>query len=953
VLGALLVGCLAVALGLAVCLPWLVEQAVARELSRRGLGNITIGVQAVSWNQATLGPVAVCGEDGVVQAASVVLRYDPARLRHYQVDAVEIVGLHLRLVRRGTTWVPKAQATLRRALDEALRLLPAGSAPAAYPTVELRSSRLELEADGTVMTVPLEGTARLAGVGPSRLQAVAWVCGDPVAAQAVIDLGTGTGTVAVACPRLDLGAWLQTAARAGLPLPAGLPAVAGTVSLRAQAAFAGYALAGLNAAAVVTGLEVPVGPFPLRLRELAVIARSESDLRRLVLTFTADSEGLAFGDQVVAPFRCTGSWKDDALECTTEEIRFRLGGRLDGAARLRLSAEGIANLDTAWVDLGIDVTSLWVASLGGCTGRLRVVGTPEDVWVNGAFDASLTDGAPGLAGVSLDGRVRRGDGTEVDATAVLTVLPAALGAKLGTGVQLSAVAMPLQLTAAVRLPPRGPWSGTGTLRLPAQALTVTAAGLQASAALGLEGRLDADPAGVTLSARLEATALTAELQGAALAADAVTVSLDGLRYAWSAAVATAGAVAAADTPALAGLEVAGRAALRGGTVRLPNGLQCEGISLDLPVAWSATGGLQEHPGQAVGGEPLRTGPIRFGKFAANGFRGRFSQVGPRLRLQGELECSAPAVTIALTQTLEWNPGLSLALHYEVPSLRVQGDEAWYPQMPGLGDLRLTGTLAVTGDLLFDRLGLRAPCRLRLTEGALTWPQQKLTVSGIDADLRLLDLLQMRTAPFQAVRFSAAKIQDVPVDGGQIVFAVDGPESFSLLRCELNWCGGQVHTEAVHLNPRTPELDLVLFAENVDIIRALNLVKGFTAKGSGVLNGKLPISYHSGRLSYASGYLYSVPGQPGHLELQAAGWLTASVPKDHPAYAQLQQAEKALENFRLDAFQLEFTGKQAGTPGAKIRLAGEGANGKVPVTLNLNVNGPIEEALNLGLRLGGM
>ena len=311
------------------------------------------------------------------------------------------------------------------------------------------------------------------------------------------------------------------------------------------------------------------------------------------------------------------------------------------------------------------------------------------------------------------------------------------------------------------------------------------------------------------------------------------------------------------------------------------------------------------------------------------------------------------MTISLTQTIDWSKGQALALHYVMPPLRLQGDEEWYPQLPAMDGLRLTGTLTAEGDLSLDRQGVRTPCRLGLTEGELTWPQQKLTVSGLELDLRLEDMLQARTAPFQALRFAKAVIQDITVDGGQIVFAAAGPESFSLLRCELNWCGGQVHTQAVQLNPRNLDLDLVLFAENVAFIRALNLVKGFKAKGNGVLNGKLPISYHKGRLTYANGYLYSVPGQPGSLQLESTGWLTSAVPADNPAYAELQQAEKALEDFRLDVFRLEFTGKQAGTPGAKIRLAGEGVNGKAPVTLNLNVNGPIEEVLNVGLRLGGM
>ncbi len=942
ILGALLVVCL----GLALCLPWLLERALAHELSRRGLGSITIGVQAISWNQATLGPVAVCGEAGGVQASSIVLRYRPSRLRHYQIDALEVVGLRLRLVRSGATWAPRAQPTLRLALEEGLRLLPRGGAPAAYPTLDLRSSQVELEADAEVVTLPFEGTAHLAGVGPSRVQASVWVCGDPLTVDAVVDLGTGTGTATVECQRLELGAWLQTAARVGLQIPDALAAASGAVALRAQVELQGYAFSGLSAEAVVSDLAALGGPLPLRLREGVIAVRSGPDLGRLVLNFTAYSEGLALGARIIEPFRSRGRWQDGTLECVATDVGFRLGDVVHGTAQLRLTALGLTPLDRAWFDLGIDVTRLDTAPMGPFSGHLRALGTGRDLWVNGAFDAHPANDT-GIAGLTVDGRLRRDEGTAVALAATLVVLPEVAAGKLGAGGRLSAPPMPLELSAAFELPPTAPWRLSGALALPSQPLTVTAPGLRASATVELEGRLEADAAGVSLAGRLETTALTAEVSGATLAADAVTISLDAWRCPWPRQGATG-----ATTAWPPGLEVVGQVALRNGAVRLATGLQCEGISLNLPVGWSANGGLQAPPVGALGGE-LRAGPLRFGSFAATGFRGRCGQLGRTLRFEGELECTAPAVTISLTQTIAWDRGLALALHYAVPAFRVQGDEAWYPQVPSLGDLRLAGTLAVEGDILFDRQGLRCPCRLRLTEGELTWPQQKLTVSGLETDLRWLDVRQPRTEPFQALRFASAKVQDVPVDGGQIVFALDGPESFSLLRCELNWCGGQVHTQAVRLNPRSPELDLVLFAENVDIVQALSLVKGFTAKGSGVLNGKLPISYHGGRLSYANGYLYSVPGQTGRLALQSSGWLTSAVAKDHPAYAELQQAEKALEDFRLDLFRLEFTGKQAGTPGAKIQLAGEGANGKVPVTLNLNVKGPIEEVINLGLRLGGL
>jgi hypothetical protein len=951
-LGGLLVGCLGLALVLAVCLPWLLEQAIARELARRGLGSITIGVQAISWDQATLGPVAISGEDGVVRATSVVLRYQPARLRHYQVDAVEVVGLRLRLTRRDGTWVPSAQATLRRALAEALRMLPAGGAPSAYPTLTVRSSQLELEAAGEVVSLPFEGTAHLAGTGPSRVQAVAWVCGAPVVAQTVFALETGTGTATVDCQRLDLGAWLQAAARVGIPVPDALVGASGTAALRAQLELSNYACSGLDAEAVISNLEVPGEAFPLRLRTAIVAVQAGPDLRRPRVTFTVDSEAIAVGTRVVEPFRCHGSWHDDTLECAIDTIDVRLGSLVQGTAQLRLTAQGLTAPATAWLDLHLDVSRLDTAPLGSWTGRARAVGMLGDLWVNATFDASPAGNRLGVQAVSLDGRIQRQTaGLEAMVAATLSVLPEVAVATLGAGLQVSSATLPLELTAALALPSAAPWHGSGTFALPARRLALTAPGVQAAAVLGGNGQLTADARGVTVAGRVAASALTADVRGATLAADTLTVRLDALHCAWPQTTTPAAAPDGTTPPARP--QVEGQCELRGGNLRLANGLQCSAINLDLPLAWSPADGLREGSDQAAEGGRLSTGPIAFGAFAASGLQGRSTAVGQTLRLEGELVCTAPAVTIGFTQSLDWSNGLALALHYVVPPLPIQGDESWYPRLPALKGLCLAGTLAVEGDVVLDRQGLRTPCRVRLSDGELTWPQQKLTVKGLEADLRFEDALQARTAPFQALRFTAATVQDVIIDGGQLVFAADGPESFSLLRCELNWCGGQVHTQALQLNPRNLDFDLVLFAENVDFISALNLVKGFKAKGNGVLNGKLPISYHNGRLTYANGYLYSVPGQPGSLRLQSNGWLTSAVPADNPAFGELQQAEKALEDFRLDVFRLEFTGQQAGTPGAKINLTGQGNNGKVPVTLDLNLNGPIEEVINVGLRLGGM
>jgi hypothetical protein len=540
----------------------------------------------------------------------------------------------------------------------------------------------------------------------------------------------------------------------------------------------------------------------------------------------------------------------------------------------------------------------------------------------------------------------------------LTVPRRRLDAAVGALRCSAELGLECQFAAAYSAPPAGPgsWQCFGTLALPLRQANLAADTLRASAeSADVDCRFAVDAGGAaSLSGRIVASALAAETGGAALSAAEVAADLDSARCE-GLDLGPGLSLPALAQGLLRGVAVEARVAVREGAVRLPGSrLQCEGIGLEVPFAWTFGDGLCERLGMAPAAECLRAGPIAFGEFAAARFVGRCTLGGQAVGVQGQLQGTAPAVTVSLDQTLDWSQGLSATLRYALPAFRLDGRDAWCRALlADLGDLSLSGLVAAEGEITLVGRWLRTPCRVSLSEGSLDWPQKGISVQGIRLDLRLADVLEVRTAPFQEVSFASARFGDIPVDGGRIVFQLDGPNSCCLQRCDLEWCGGQVHTQAMQFDPARPALDLVLFAENVDIIRALSLVKGFSGRGSGRLYGKLPITYRDGRVSYAKGYLYSVPGETGRLELQAAGLLTSAVGSDHPAYAELRRAEKALEDFRLDLFRLDFTGAQAGEPGAKLVLAGEGNEQHVPVKLNFNINGAIEDALNVGLRLGGL
>jgi len=937
--------------GLALCLPWVVERLAERELARRGVGdNVTVGVRAVSWDGAVLGPVAVRDAGGLLQADTVAIGYTLSGLRRGQIDDVRLTGVRLPVTRRGDGWRVGGLETLSRLAAQ----MPTGSGtaaaePAGDLIVGLRSSHIEVMAGARTLTLPVEGTVRLPARGPCQVRGTCWLQGEAVTLTAALDLASGAGTASVACRQADLAAWLRAAALLDLGLPETTAEVlSGEVSCRATVGIVGKALGQLEAEAVVSALELRVANVPVSVPDAELSLRAGSDLRALDVTLRGHTGTLAMGGRTVAPFAFSGSWHDDTAEGAVDGLDVDLGDGLALRGRARLAVHGTNDLATARWQLGADVTELLLPGVAPFAGRLEAAGTTQELHVGGALETLRPETVCGLRTLVLDGQARREHGLEAEAIVTAVVDPELAARALAPSLAVTAASLPVELTAVLTWPEGGTWRCTGKVGVAKRHLEVTTDALRAGADAALESQFAVAPDGVTASGRLDLSALTAHGYSSDVTAEALEVTVSAARCPFP------GALTSLSVPelrqALAGVTIEGRAALRKAALRGPGGLVCDGIALDLPVAWSVAGGLLAPGGQAG---QLQTGAIRMDAIEAAGARGRILLEGRRARVEAELAGTAPAVTITLEQSVDWSRGLALALHYRVPSFQVRSEDTWYRRFLGVEGLQVQGLVSAEGDVRFDGRGLRTPCRAVLTAGEVKWPAHKLSITGIAASLDWRDLLQVQTAPFQEVRFASAKVYDVPVDGGRLVFQLDGPQSLCLERCELNWCKGLVHTQALQLNLADPEVDLVLFAENVDFVTALALIKGFKGKGTGVLNGKLPISYRHGRLSYSRGYLYSVPGQGGRLELQSAGLLTSTVPPDHPSYSELRRAEKALEEFRLDLFRLDFVGKQAGEPGARILLVGEGINEKVPVHLNLNVNGAIEDAINMGLRLGGM
>jgi len=183
------------------------------------------------------------------------------------------------------------------------------------------------------------------------------------------------------------------------------------------------------------------------------------------------------------------------------------------------------------------------------------------------------------------------------------------------------------------------------------------------------------------------------------------------------------------------------------------------------------------------------------------------------------------------------------------------------------------------------------------------------------------------------------------------FAFAGPAEIDVSQASLQALGGRVAAEPFKYFLNLRELEAVLSVDGISVAEVMALTPDLPAKASGQVNGRLPIRIDSGGLRLGSGWLELRPGVYAEVQFKASGLLTGGLAAGSPSYAVLQKIEAGLLKLKLTTLRLEVRPPDAPAGrSARLHLEGEPVDREVkaPVILDLNVNGPIERLLDLGL-----
>ncbi len=270
-------------------------------------------------------------------------------------------------------------------------------------------------------------------------------------------------------------------------------------------------------------------------------------------------------------------------------------------------------------------------------------------------------------------------------------------------------------------------------------------------------------------------------------------------------------------------------------------------------------------------------------------------------------------------------------------------------LPG-GPTEVEGKLSATAEGSFTDSVWKAGGTVRLRDGRYQNDQKAIVAEGVEADMTFVDFAKCVTNPgilrVRELRAGQLSMTDLEAEA-----AFENPDELKVTRASLKTLGGRVSVEPFSYSISRNKLEAVLLADGISVEQVMALTKDLPAKASGRVNGRLPVRIDSDGLHLGTGWLALKPGVYAEIQLNATGLLTGSLSPNSPSYAVLKKVESGLLKLKIGELRLDIRPPNApANRSAQLHLEGEPVDPEVkaPVILDLNVNGPLEKLLNMGM-----
>jgi hypothetical protein len=386
-------------------------------------------------------------------------------------------------------------------------------------------------------------------------------------------------------------------------------------------------------------------------------------------------------------------------------------------------------------------------------------------------------------------------------------------------------------------------------------------------------------------------------------------------------------------------------------------VQIRDLSVDLPLKWPLT--EVAPPGR------LSAGVVEWNKQSIGGVTGTLQQKGQGLTMALKHGSKLfPGMNVLIN--CKMNRSGSATIDAEVPPYRMAEAIDLGRFHPAVSGMKVTGKIEAAAQIQVANGRLDGDLRFKFEKGRLRQPSRNLLLEGIDTQIHIDDMQRMQSAPQQRLRVSRVTLGKLEAKNLKVDFRVEPPGTLFFEKVQIDWCQGKINAAAIRIIPGRDEYESILFCDRLNLSMVLKQLGAAEAQGDGTVNGRIPILWTNGRLSFDNGFLYSSPGQTGAIRLSGTQALLSGLPPDSPQHVQLDIATEALKDYTYEwaklsvqteddtlLLKLQFDGKPNrllpfaydGQSGRFKRVAGQGLADFKGLSIDLNLRSPLNDILN--------
>lgn len=357
-----------------------------------------------------------------------------------------------------------------------------------------------------------------------------------------------------------------------------------------------------------------------------------------------------------------------------------------------------------------------------------------------------------------------------------------------------------------------------------------------------------------------------------------------------------------------------------------------------------------------------------------GISGNIVQTGSKqFKVDGKADLKPlPGFLATYDATIGFEKDFGMVLDFTVDPFKISEKQIKQVMGPKLGNTVVAATVAVKGNAVVQGSKVLSRLEMNMTDGQVQMPDSHVTVTGIHTTIEMPDLLNPRSMPGQTMTIDSISVNDVKINDAILRFSIEDQHSFLVENLRFKWCNGLVSSEAVRFPQKDNIYQLTLYCDRLELSQLMQQLGAFHSDGDGTLNGRIPIVYSKGNISFNNGFLFSTPGSGGRVAIKNTGKLTAGIPLNTPQFSQLDLAQEALKDFNYTwaklklntigntlAVAMELDGKPSKTLpfkyqkefGGFIRVdASDPGSNFQGIKLDVNLNLPFNEVMEFGNKI---